>query len=528
MRASAMSMSTRRRASCSSVAKPRVRVAPGPLRVPPCRVAQSDPPANSPVGFSEEVILLERALMMAKDRVQREAAESQATPAASASSTAAPTSAFTVKTFNAISPVGLTRFPPAKYAVSGEDNQLPSAPMSIMLRSHKLKEEEVPASVRCIVRCGAGTNNIPVERMTELGIPVFNTPGANANAVKELIVCGLLLASRGILEGNNHVNNVINVEEKMDYEKINKRIEKDKAKFVGNEIAGKTIGVVGLGAIGGLVVNAALALGMKIVGYDPALSMEAAWKLPGDRMIKAKSFEELLKVSDFITFHVPYIKNATHHMLNGEMLQLCKPGVHLLNFARREIIDGEALKDMWRGGRMTGKYISDFADPYLQGKPQHIVLPHLGASTAEAEDNSAAMAADTIQAFLEHGTIRHSVNFPQAELDAKKGASLRLCIVMKNCPNALGTLTSFLGEKRINIEQQLMTSRGDVGYTVIDFNSFGAMDSSDAHRGAAEFQAELGARVPLLISSRIIGYGPGNHFWNKRDDNAGNVIVRGA
>jgi D-3-phosphoglycerate dehydrogenase len=222
----------------------------------------------------------------------------------------------------------------------------------------QLKEEEVAPSVRCIVRCGAGTNNIPVERMTELGIPVFNTPGANANAVKELVVCSLLLASRGILEGNNHVNNVINVEENMDYDKIAKRIEKDKAKFVGNEIAGKTLGVVGLGAIGGMVVTAGLNLGMKVVGFDPALSMEAAWKLPGDRMTKAKSFEDLLKVSDFVTFHVPYIKSATHHMLNGETLQLCKPGVHLLNFARGEIIDGEALKDMWRGGRMTGKNTS--------------------------------------------------------------------------------------------------------------------------------------------------------------------------
>ncbi|KAG1673566.1 hypothetical protein FOA52_003866 [Chlamydomonas sp. UWO 241] len=505
-----MNSTVMKRATQGVSAKPAGRVAvPAPMRpqvvnvrLPAARVAAND---------TEEIELLEKALRLAKDRATAAKAAAAAKPANNGSYTG---KAFTVKTFNAISPIGLTRFPAGKYAVSGDDKQLPDSPMAIMLRSHKLKEEEVAPTVRCIVRCGAGTNNIPVERMTELGIPVFNTPGANANAVKELVVCALLLASRGIVEGNNHVNNVINVEEKMDYEKIAKRIEVDKAKFVGCEIAGKTLGVVGLGAIGGMVVNAALALGMKVVGYDPVLSMEAAWRLPGDRMTKANCLEDLLKASDYITVHVPYIKNATHHMLNSKTLQLCKPGVHLLNFSRGEIIDGEAVRDLWADGKMTGKYISDFADAALSGHPRHVVLPHLGASTEEAEDNSAAMAADTVKVFLEYGTIRNSVNFPQTVLDEKEGLiGARLCIIHRNAPGVLGKITTFMGSKNVNIEQQINTSRGSIAYTVIDF---GSVDDP------AAFQNELGSTIEEVISSRFIGNAfhdelgqPGTNFFVK-------------
>lgn len=451
-----------------------------------CRVKAAD---------MDEIALLEKMIAMAKERK----AKALEPPAA-----AAPSSAdgfkglgFTVKTFNAISPIGLQRFPSGKYIVSGDDSKLPDSAMAIMLRSHQLKVEDVPPTVRAIVRCGAGVNNIPVAKMTELGIPVFNTPGANANAVKELVVCALLLASRGILEGYNHVSNVINKEENMDYDKVAKRIEKDKAMFVGSEIEGKTLGVVGLGAIGGKVVNAALGMGMKVIGFDPVLSLDAAWRLPGDRMTKANCLDDVLKEADYITVHVPYIKNATHHMLNATNLKLCKPGVHLLNFSRTEIIDGEAVKDMYNSGALTGKYVSDFADPFLSGHPRYLTLPHLGASTEEAEDNSAAMAADTIMDFLQDGTIRNSVNFPQALLEKKPGhVGARLCIVHKNAPGVLGQITTFMGVKSVNIEQQLNTSKGDIAYTVLDLTK---VDSPE------QFQVDLAQECPGIISSRFLG-----------------------
>ncbi|GLI61317.1 hypothetical protein VaNZ11_003673 [Volvox africanus] len=471
----------------------------------------------------DEVELLEKALLLAKERIAKAKQAASSSPAVPGSGYDGP--AFTIKTYNAISPVGLARFPKGKYVVSGDDAALPSSPMAIMLRSHQLKAEEVPHTVRCIVRCGAGVNNIPVQRMTELGIPVFNTPGANANAVKELVICGLLLASRGIVEGHKHVENVIYKEEK-EYDKQAKRIEKDKAMFVGTEIEGKTLGVVGLGAIGGRVVNAALALGMKVVGFDPVLSLDAAWKLPGDRMQRANNLEELLKISDYITVHVPYIKGATHHMLNGANLELCKPGVHLLNFSRTEIIDGEALFDMYKSGRMTGKYVSDFADPYLSGHPRHIVIPHLGASTEEAEDNSAAMAADMIKDFLETGTIRNSVNFPQTVLDKKPGhIGGRLCIVNKNEAGVLGQITTFLGTRNVNIEQQINTSRGDIAYTVLDFGKV---------EDPAGLQEGLAKACKGIISSRFIGNVfddelglPGTYFyvnWAQEENGNGNGV----
>lgn len=283
----------------------------------------------------------------------------------------------------------------------------------------------------------------------------------------------------------------------MDYEKIAKRIEKDKAKFVGTEIEGKTLGVIGLGAIGGKVVNAALGLGMKVIGFDPVLSLDAAWKLPGDRMTRAENLDALLRESDYITVHVPYIKGATHHLINATNLKICKPGIHLLNFARGEIIDGEAVKDLFNNGTLTGKYVSDFADPFLQGHPRHLVLPHLGASTEEAEDNSAAMAADTIKDFLETGSIRNSVNFPQTVLEKKAGLlGGRLCIVNKNEAGVLGQITTFIGSKKLNIEQQINTSKGDIAYTVLDFGKV---------EDPAGLQAELADKCPAIISSRFIG-----------------------
>mmetsp|Transcript_2240 Transcript_2240/g.8594 ORF Transcript_2240/g.8594 Transcript_2240/m.8594 type:complete len:512 (-) Transcript_2240:1920-3455(-) len=442
---------------------------------------------------TDEVALLEKMLKLAKER--KELGVAAPAPAASGEYDG---KGFAIKTFNAISPVGLNKFPKGKYVVSGDEKTLPDPPMGIMLRSHKVQLDDVPPTVRAIVRCGAGTNNIPVKEMTERGIPVFNTPGANANAVKELVVCSLLLASRGIIEGNYHVNNVINKEEGGDYEKISKRIEADKAMFGGQEILGKTIGVIGLGAIGAKVVTAALGLGMKVVGYDPVLSLDAALQLPGDRMKRVTELDELFAESDYITVHVPYIKGVTHHLINSEALAKCKPNVHLLNFARGEIIDGAAVRSGYDNGTLTGKYMSDFSDPDLMGHPQHIVMPHLGASTEEAEENSAAMAAATMMDFLETGTIRNSVNFPTTILAPQKNSSgARLCIVNRNEPGALGEITTFLGSKGLNISQQINTSRGDIAYTVIDF--------SNQPEDAEALQMELAETCSYIISLRFLG-----------------------
>lgn len=417
--------------------------------------------------------------------------------------------AFTIKTFNAISEVGLERFPGGRYEVSGDDAALSSEAMAIMLRSHKLSAAEVPKTCRCIARCGAGTNNIPVKEMTALGVPVFNTPGANADAVKELVVCALLLASRGIVEGIAHVREVINVEEDLDNERIAKRIEKDKKMFKGVELAGKTLGVIGLGQIGGRVVEAALGLNMAVVGYDPQLSLEAALKLPGDRMERCETLEELMRAADYVSIHVPYIPGVTHHLIDAAMMRAAKPGLNILNFARGEIVDGEALKAMYDSGAMTGKYVSDFADEHLNGHPKHIVMPHLGASTEEAEENSAMMAAETIMLFLQTGSIRHSVNFPTTMVGPNNG--YRLCLVHRNEPGALGSITTYLGEKNINITRQVNNSRGDIAYTVVD------MDEAPADADA--LQDELVGCFDGLLSSRFIGQvfkdemgSPGTYF----------------
>lgn len=460
----------------------------------------------------EDIDLLEKMLERAKTRAE----QASAPPAVAEGAYAG--AAFNIQTFNAISEVGLKKYEQGKYKVSGDKAALDDNPMAIMLRSHKLQVEEVSSTVRCIARCGAGTNNIPVTTMTELGIPVFNTPGANANAVKELVVCSLLLASRGIMEGHIHVNDKINVEEEKDYGKVSKRIEADKAMFVGQEIAGKTLGVVGLGQIGARVVEAALALGMNVVGYDPALSVDAALMLPGDRLTRYEKLEDLLKVSDYISLHTPYIPGVTHHLLNEQTLALCKPGVHLLNFARGEIVDGHALNQMYQSNKMTGKYLSDFSDPDLMGHPRHLVLPHLGASTGEAEENSAAMAAETIKAYLETGSIRHSVNFPSVSLPyARGGIEARLCIVNKNTPGVLGEITSFLGAQQINITQQLNASRGDIAYTVIDMGSLPADPN--------QLQTDLASTCEGIISSRFLSDPfntdlgkPGTYFQVSWDD----------
>ena len=440
----------------------------------------------------EEVELLERILRLAKERKESEVLGVNGAEEAGDEYHGNP---FNVLTFNAISQKGLDRFPPGRYAVSGESGELPGEPMAIMLRSHKLQESDVSPSVRGIVRCGAGTNNCNVAKMTELGIPVFNTPGANANAVKELVVCSLLLASRGVLQGNKHVEDAIMPEEGMDHERIASRIEKDKKMFAGQEICGKTLGVIGLGQIGARVVEAALALGMNVVGFDPALSIDSAMMLPGDRMKRTEDLKELFAASDFITLHLPYIPDVTHHLINAEALSLCKPNVKILNFSRGEIVDGESLRRAWDSGQSTGEYISDFSDPFCNGHPKHIVLPHLGASTAEAEENSASMAAGTIMDFLETGTIKNSVNLPTTVPASREGVA-RLCTVHENKPGVLGQLTTFLGNKGFNITQQISNSRGPIAYTVIDMQELPPDPEA--------LQEELAVSTPEVISMRFL------------------------
>lgn len=402
---------------------------------------------------------------------------------------------FNVATLNAISPHGLAKYHEDFYRVQNLPAMLEDEadPHVIMLRSHKLQVDEVPSSVRCIARCGAGTNNIPVDKMTELGIPVFNTPGANANAVKEAVLCGLLLSSRGIYEGIRHTEDVIypNTES---HAEASARIEKDKKLFVGQELTGKTLGVVGLGHIGGKVVEAALSLGMNVIGFDPALSLEAAWRLPGDRMQKAESLRELCKATDYISLHVPFMP-ATQHMLGEEEFKVMKSNVNIINFSRGELVDSAALRRHFDNGNISGKYVSDFADEHMQDHPRMIILPHLGASTAEAEDNSAMMAADTIKDFLETGAIRHSVNFPTANL-APHDKAARLCIVNEDKPGVLGKITTYLGSESINIAQQLNMSRAGIAYTVVDMENY--PESPD------RLQDNLGD-IEGVLSSRFIG-----------------------
>ena len=288
---------------------------------------------------------------------------------------------FAIQTYNKISPVGLGAYNSKYYDIV--DEPLTPDAHAIMLRSHKLQEDEVPESVRCIARCGAGTNNIPVERMTELGIPVFNTPGANANAVKELVLCGLFLASRGVHQGINHMRQL------GEDGKARERVEKDKAMFGGQEIKGKTIGVIGLGHIGAATARDAHALGMKVVGYDPSISVQSALVLPPSTELLG-SMAAVMAQADYVSLNIPYIKgeNGTHAIIDAELLGALKPGASILNFARGELVDSKAMKD-YLDKETAGSYVTDFPDDEVYNHPKAIVLPHLGASTEEAEDAAA-------------------------------------------------------------------------------------------------------------------------------------------
>lgn len=366
---------------------------------------------------------------------------------------------YRIRTYNQISNIGLSRFPLERYEVGPEVSE----PHAYVLRSHKLHGEEVPGSVIAVARAGAGVNNIPVDEYTARGIVVFNTPGANANAVKEIVTTGLLLGSRSILAGMNRVQEMTDIG---DAETMAKQLEKEKKQFAGSEIAGKTLGVVGLGAIGSLVANSALDMGMHVVGYDPALSVEAAWRL-SSQVEKMESLEALLKVSDFITLHVPAIK-ATHHLINSAALLRLKPGAKLLNFAREAIVDVEAVIAALDAGKLGG-YITDFPVPALLGREDTLLFPHLGASTAEAEENCSVMAASQLMDFLENGNIVNSVNFPQTRM-AREGG-FRITFTNENVPRVLGTVLSVLADRDVNVLDMVNKSLGNMAYNIIDVAS---------------------------------------------------------
>jgi D-3-phosphoglycerate dehydrogenase len=364
---------------------------------------------------------------------------------------------FVIRTYNAISPTGLARFDDARYKVSSES----ANPSGVLLRSYKLTTDELPSTVTAVARAGAGTNNIPTTDLTGKGIVVFNTPGANANAVKELICAGLMMSSRDIFGGLKFVDGMAN----QLIEELDPLLESEKKRFAGTEIYGKTLGIVGLGAIGSLVANMALDLGMRVVGYDPAISVEAAWRL-SSRVEKMPSLDALLKESDYITLHVPAI-DATKGMINSESISRMRPGVKLLNFARKEIVNADDVIAALDAGKM-GSYVTDFPTPELIGHPRVLAMPHIGASTGEAEDNCAVMAADQLIDFLENGNIKNSVNFPDASM--ARGSDFRLTFSNSNVPNVLSTVLSQISSTGANVIDLVNQSRNEVAYNIMDID----------------------------------------------------------
>lgn len=364
---------------------------------------------------------------------------------------------YKIRTINNISHKGLDRFPRDQYEVDAES----SDPDAILVRSHQLSPGDATPSLRAVGRAGAGVNNIPVADYTDKGIVVFNTPGANANAVKELVMVGLLLSCRGIIPGIEFVNGL---EDERDKAALNKEVEGNKKQYKGRELKGKTLGVLGLGAIGSMVADMALQMDMEVLGYDPALSVEAAWRL-SSRVEKMDTMQMLFSRSDIVTLHVPAL-DTTRGMINEEALGYFRQGAVLLNFAREEIVDNGAVAAALDSGRLS-QYISDFPTPGLIGKPGVVSTPHLGASTEEAEENCAMMVADQVRDFLENGNIKNSVNFPSLNLERTEGA-YRIAYANRNVPRILGSVLSILADRNINVVDMLNKSREDVAYNIID------------------------------------------------------------
>jgi len=395
-------------------------------------------------------------------------------------------SMYRIKTYNTISPKGLDRFERGAYEV-GQDIAHPEA---LLLRSHKLQEEEILDSVTAIARAGAGVNNIPIAACSERGIPVFNTPGANANAVKELVAAAMLLASRDIVGGIAFAQSQ---DPSMSAQDMHALMEAEKKRFAGAELAGKTLGVVGLGSIGSLVARLGLDFGMEVVGYDPALSVDAAWRLPSE-VQRMENVQSLFSRSDFVSLHLPVL-DSTRGLVNAEMLTHFRKGSCLLNFAREEIVSTEAIVGALNEGRLR-RYVADFPNPLLLGRADTLLMPHIGASTAEAEENCAIMAANQLKAFLEHGNIRNSVNFPAIELE--RTTDLRMTITNRNEPGMLSHILTLIGDQGLNVADLLNKSVKDIAYNIIDLDGTPQASLIDQIRG-----------LEGVINVRVISSQPG-------------------
>ena len=361
-----------------------------------------------------------------------------------------------ILTLNAISAKGLARLP-AHYTVGGDVVDADG----ILVRSTNMHEMDIPASVRAIARAGAGTNNIPVKKLSERGVPVFNAPGANANAVKELVIAGMLLAARNIVPAIRFVEGLSGSDEEM-----HKATEAGKKAFAGSELPGRTLGVIGLGAIGSTVAEAAIKLGMNVVGFDPAITVDAAWRLPS-QVRRAESVEDVLRMADYVSLHVPLL-DATRNLINAQRIGVMRPSAVLLNFAREGVVDNLAVIEALDAGKLHA-YLCDFPANDLKGHAKVVALPHLGASTDEAEENCAVMVAEQLADYLENGNILNAVNFPNVAM--ARESAFRIAIANANVPNMVGQISSVLAGAGINIHNMLNKSRGDMAYTLVDIDS---------------------------------------------------------
>jgi D-3-phosphoglycerate dehydrogenase len=357
-----------------------------------------------------------------------------------------------VLVINNIAQVGLKRFPAERYAVVKESKD----PWAILVRSQDLHQFPFGESLRAVGRAGAGVNNIPVAVLSQRGIPVFNAPGANANAVKELVLAGMLIAARNL-------GPALQFTKELKKENLDKTVEEGKKQFAGFELPGHTLGVIGLGKIGSLVADAGIRLGMNVLGYDPHITVEAAWSLPS-QVKRASSVEEILKASHFVTLHIPLLEK-TKHTINGKNLELMRHGAVLLNFSREGVVADDAVLKGLAAGKLKW-YVTDFPSAALLEQPGVIALPHLGASTGEAEDNSAVMVVDELRDYLEHGNLQNAVNFPDAAM--AREAPYRLAIANANVPDMLGRMSHTLGKRKINIHNMLNKSKGEMAYTLVD------------------------------------------------------------
>lgn len=382
---------------------------------------------------------------------------------------------YNILTLNKISPVGLKNLTDDYSYGDNVEN-----PVGILLRSFKMHDMELPKSLLAVARCGAGVNNIPIDKCSEAGVVVFNTPGANANAVKELVLTALLISSRDVIGGCEWAQTLT--------EGVAAAVEKGKSKFSGPELSGKTLGVIGLGAIGVLVANTAVDLGMKVIGYDPFLSVRGAVNLK-NTVLYTSSLDEVFAGSDYITIHVP-LNNSTRGMINSSALEKCRDGVRIINLARGELVDNEAIKAALASGK-AAKYVTDFPCEEVIGADGVIALPHLGASTPEAEDNCAVMAVNQLMDYIENGNITNSVNFPSCALP--DNGKDRICVLNKNVPATIASIAGIMADKGINIDNMVNASRGDYACTLICVDTPAEADIAEAIRA-----------VPGVISVRII------------------------